>query len=205
MPCLAFNLNDGNEFIFDLIEERLTLGRNALAFADNANVKPSPSVSAVWQLIAAQGAQGARGEIGATGPQGLAGPQGATGPQGPAGSGEGSTVIATHFDFRSSVPIPGLVSVDNNLTCGPGVSVAHLDLPAGTFVVTYNITLNNLAGYALADNSRQIRCSTHPLYQCSFFGIDGPWLWLNGGLNTFLNSGTVTWTVPAAPLATMTQ
>ncbi len=29
MPFLAFNLNDGNEFIFDLFEDRLTLGRNA--------------------------------------------------------------------------------------------------------------------------------------------------------------------------------
>ncbi len=28
MPYLAFNLNDGNEFIFDLLEERLSLGRN---------------------------------------------------------------------------------------------------------------------------------------------------------------------------------
>ena len=28
MPYLAFNLNDGNEFIFDLVEERLSLGRN---------------------------------------------------------------------------------------------------------------------------------------------------------------------------------
>src|SRR5437870_5282293 len=28
MPYLAFNLNDGNEFIFDLIEDRLSLGRN---------------------------------------------------------------------------------------------------------------------------------------------------------------------------------
>jgi len=29
MPYLAFNLNDGNEFIFDLLEDRLTLGRHA--------------------------------------------------------------------------------------------------------------------------------------------------------------------------------
>ncbi len=29
MPYLAFNLNDGNEFIFDLIEDRLSLGRDA--------------------------------------------------------------------------------------------------------------------------------------------------------------------------------
>lgn len=28
MPYLAFNLNDGNEFIFDLLEDRLSLGRN---------------------------------------------------------------------------------------------------------------------------------------------------------------------------------
>lgn len=28
MPYLAFNLNDGNEFIFDLVEDRLSLGRN---------------------------------------------------------------------------------------------------------------------------------------------------------------------------------
>ncbi len=28
MPYLAFNLNNGNEFIFDLVEERLSLGRN---------------------------------------------------------------------------------------------------------------------------------------------------------------------------------
>lgn len=29
MPYLAFNLNNGNGFIFDLVEERLTRGRNA--------------------------------------------------------------------------------------------------------------------------------------------------------------------------------
>ena len=29
MPCLAFNLNDGNEFIFDLVEPRLSLGRHS--------------------------------------------------------------------------------------------------------------------------------------------------------------------------------
>ena len=29
MPYLAFNLNDGNEFVFDLLEERLSLGREA--------------------------------------------------------------------------------------------------------------------------------------------------------------------------------
>src|SRR3954470_15228661 len=29
MPYLAFNLNNGNEFIFDLVEERLSLGRNS--------------------------------------------------------------------------------------------------------------------------------------------------------------------------------
>ncbi|WP_156346592.1 FHA domain-containing protein, partial [Verrucomicrobium spinosum] len=29
MPYLAFNLNNGNEFIFDLVEDRLSLGRNA--------------------------------------------------------------------------------------------------------------------------------------------------------------------------------
>ena len=28
MPCLAFNLNNGKEFIFDLVERRLSLGRN---------------------------------------------------------------------------------------------------------------------------------------------------------------------------------
>jgi hypothetical protein len=28
MAYLAFNLNDGNEFVFDLLEERLTLGRD---------------------------------------------------------------------------------------------------------------------------------------------------------------------------------
>ena len=29
MPYLAFNLNNGNEFIFDLVEERVSLGRNS--------------------------------------------------------------------------------------------------------------------------------------------------------------------------------
>jgi len=29
MPYLAFNLNDGNEFVFDLLDERLSLGRDA--------------------------------------------------------------------------------------------------------------------------------------------------------------------------------
>ncbi len=29
MPYLAFNLNDGNEFVFDILEERLTIGRDA--------------------------------------------------------------------------------------------------------------------------------------------------------------------------------
>lgn len=29
MPYLAFNLNDGNEFVFDLLEERLSLGRDS--------------------------------------------------------------------------------------------------------------------------------------------------------------------------------
>ena len=29
MPYLAFNLNDGNEFVFDILEERLTIGREA--------------------------------------------------------------------------------------------------------------------------------------------------------------------------------
>src|SRR5262245_47563966 len=30
MPYLAFNLNNGNEFCFDLVEDRLSLGRNPL-------------------------------------------------------------------------------------------------------------------------------------------------------------------------------
>ena len=29
MPHLAFNLNDGNEFVFDLLEERLSIGRDS--------------------------------------------------------------------------------------------------------------------------------------------------------------------------------
>lgn len=29
MPYLAFNLNDGNEFVFDILEERLTIGRDS--------------------------------------------------------------------------------------------------------------------------------------------------------------------------------
>ena len=29
MPYLAFNLNDGNEFVFDILEERLSIGRDA--------------------------------------------------------------------------------------------------------------------------------------------------------------------------------
>ncbi len=29
MPYLAFNLNDGNEFVFDILEERLSIGREA--------------------------------------------------------------------------------------------------------------------------------------------------------------------------------
>ncbi|HRJ10646.1 MAG TPA: FHA domain-containing protein, partial [Prosthecobacter sp.] len=29
MPYLAFNLNDGNEFVFDLLEERLSIGRDS--------------------------------------------------------------------------------------------------------------------------------------------------------------------------------
>ncbi|MDZ4289667.1 MAG: FHA domain-containing protein, partial [Prosthecobacter sp.] len=28
MPYLAFNLNDGNEFVFDILEERLSIGRD---------------------------------------------------------------------------------------------------------------------------------------------------------------------------------
>ena len=29
MPYLAFNLNDGNEFVFDLLDERLSIGRDS--------------------------------------------------------------------------------------------------------------------------------------------------------------------------------
>ena len=29
MPYLAFNLNDGNEFVFDILEERLSIGRDS--------------------------------------------------------------------------------------------------------------------------------------------------------------------------------
>jgi pSer/pThr/pTyr-binding forkhead associated (FHA) protein len=29
MPYLAFNLNDGNEFVFDILEARLSIGRDA--------------------------------------------------------------------------------------------------------------------------------------------------------------------------------
>jgi hypothetical protein len=63
--------------------------------------------------------------------------------------------------------------------------------------VTFVANFQNVAFYNLADNSRQIECSTHPLQQ-RFLG--GPQLWLNGG---FISVGTASWTTtagnPAAP------
>lgn len=56
--------------------------------ATDTTTGETPGVAAVWQLVAAagaDGADGATGPVGATGPQGDPGPAGATGPTGPEG------------------------------------------------------------------------------------------------------------------------
>jgi hypothetical protein len=72
------------------------------------------------------GPAGPAGPTGAAGPAGPIGPQGPTGPTGPAGG---------HGYFNYS----GLTGFFN----GPGLDVVSLNLPAGTFVVSATLNLNN--------------------------------------------------------------
>ncbi|PYQ37791.1 MAG: hypothetical protein DMF77_25920, partial [Acidobacteria bacterium] len=89
------------------------------------------------------GVNGVAGPAGPAGPTGPSGPTGPAGPAGPPGTGTGPPVFATHFDFRGSVAIPGVMAYVNLETRGSGVSVARLDLPAGTFVVTFDGTFED--------------------------------------------------------------
>jgi hypothetical protein len=59
-------------------------GSSYVAVSSNSNTPPS-STAPAWNVLAAQGPQGAAGQAGATGPQGAKGDTGAQGPAGPKG------------------------------------------------------------------------------------------------------------------------
>ena len=76
-----------------------------------------------------QGPQGPQGSTGLQGPAGPQGPTGPTGPQGPAGSG---TTRILWTENSSTVSLTGGQTL-----------LAHLDLPAGNYVVFAKVTLMN--------------------------------------------------------------
>jgi hypothetical protein len=84
-----------------------------------------------------QGDSGAVGPAGLTGPAGPAGPAGPTGPAGTAGpaGADGATTVFVD-EVRSEVPIAGDLSA--NYT-----TVAHVDVPAGSYVATGHTGMRN--------------------------------------------------------------
>jgi collagen triple helix repeat protein len=101
----------------------------------------------------AQGPQGEKGETGSTGPQGVTGdtgPQGPPGPQGPSGAG-GSAAIYT-------LDPPNVDVLPIGVGGSPG-TIAGLNLPAGTYLVTTRTTFLNNANFFAQDNSREVRCN----------------------------------------------
>ena len=102
------------------------------------------------------GPPGGAGAPGAPGVQGPPGPQGPTGPQGPPGASSGPPAFEARALYGSSSPLP-VPYCDFSLGC-PSVSVARLDLPAGQFVGTFGVWLQNRANYLLGNNNRFIRC-----------------------------------------------
>jgi hypothetical protein len=91
----------------------------------------------------AQGPIGPAGPTGATGPQGPAGPTGATGPQGPAGptgAGGSPEVLGRYREVGDSLgPIP---------VSAQAVTVAHIDLAPGNYVVNASLFFYNEASTA---------------------------------------------------------
>jgi len=84
------------------------------------------------------GKDGAPGSDGATGPQGPEGPAGPAGPQGPPGS--GASVAAYQFSNDSSIALPGEIAP----------TVAHLTLPAGTYLVSGRVLIQHFELGALS-------------------------------------------------------
>lgn len=88
-----------------------------------------------WSQTGPQGIQGIPGLKGDTGSQGIQGIQGDPGVAGPAGSANGF----------STTGIGGLINFD--LVDGHGeIEVAHIDLPAGTYLVSGKVLVGNRVG-----------------------------------------------------------
>src|SRR5207237_1998081 len=82
-----------------------------------------------------------------------------------------------------------------------GVSVARLELPAGTFVVTFVGYFIDFASYVAADNSRRVACSAQPpigrLFTRPRAPLDGPELFLDGESARGWGYTTASWTTTA--------
>ncbi|HEY1419951.1 MAG TPA: hypothetical protein VGG90_04490 [Candidatus Dormibacteraeota bacterium] len=104
----------------------------------------------------AQGPQGAKGDTGATGaqgPQGVKGDTGAQGPAGPAGTGGGGgSIIETRRSFDlGNAPQIGTNDVGE-------ITVASINVPAGSYELYFTVSLQNNNGAAFSDNTRDIYC-----------------------------------------------
>jgi len=90
-------------------------------------------------LTGATGSQGPAGPAGDVGPAGPAGPQGPAGPAGP----PGTSGVAAAFTAQVGLPQTAAVNIAAFFS-----QVASLALPAGSYVVTAKVVLNNTSGDA---------------------------------------------------------
>jgi hypothetical protein len=155
-------------------------------------VGPTGPVGAIGPA-GSPGAPGLPGAPGAPGVPGPIGPQGPTGPQGPPGSSSGPPAFEGRFRYSGS-SIPQVPHCQIGVSC-PSISVAQLDLPAGQFVVTFGVWLDNTANDFLGNNGRTIACFPTG---SALFALDGIEMNLAGS-----ESRTSSWTTtrgdPNAP------
>ncbi|MBI4908477.1 MAG: collagen-like protein [Acidobacteria bacterium] len=110
-----------------------------------------------------QGLQGLQGPVGPTGLQGVqgspgpAGPIGPPGPQGPLGPSGVSQVYWTYGPVDAPGPITDIPPRDSSPK-----TLAKMTVPAGFYVVTADVGLENIANFALQDNDRTVQCLISP-------------------------------------------
>jgi hypothetical protein len=107
----------------------------------------------------AQGVKGDTGDTGLRGPQGERGPEGPEGPEGPAGTAHG-------FEFFST-PSRDIFPVRE-----AAVTVGHLPLPAGVFMVTARVLVHSFDG-AVFPGPREASCRIVPDNASPVFVGDG--------------------------------